>query len=329
MLVNYGIMKFRRTKLLSFIIILLICRDLYSHVYTTPAQLIKVDKFELDVGIIEYFKREEGDVFVLPFILHLGLAKRVEFKGIFPYLQYRQKYPSEGETFGDIILYLKFDIGKFRFRYPSFIYEGNVRNYIDFVTGFNIATGPSREEDNRFANYSIGLPDWRVGFFYGQQVSDFSIDLNFIYVFASAQGEEYLPFSGEIFSTSKNSYFFDIHKVIVKFLWPGRYPWARKEAPLHEKYPHSDDYFIFNAAVNYDFYPSFTIFNYGIFIELNWIQSFHRICLRQTELLLTPGLQVYLSGSTTLLGCVSIPVDKHTREYYFDKKYFIGINFLL
>lgn len=317
--------------IINFVLTLLIPYNiLYSQIYTTPARLIRVDKFEVTGGVTEYFKKDTGSVFIIPLILHLGLAKRVEFKGIFPYIQLRQEYIAEIETFGDIILYLKFDIGKFRFRYPSFISSGIVRNYIDFVTGFNIATGPSKEENREFADYSTGLPDWRVGFFYGQEIEDLSFDLNFIYVFASFQGEEYLPFSSEILSPSKNSYLFDIHKVIVKFLWPGRYPWAPDEAPVVEKYPHADDYFIFNASINYDFYPDFTIFNYGLFIELNWIQSFHRLlCLKQTEVLLTPGIQAYLSGTTTLLGGVSFPLDADSREYYFDIKYFIGVNFLL
>ncbi|MBN1898772.1 MAG: hypothetical protein JW827_08350 [Spirochaetes bacterium] len=301
-----------------------------SQSYTDPAVLMKVDKFVFKIGVIEYYDNEKGPVFVLPFILHLGLADRVEFKGIFPYLQYKQKYPKEGETFGDILLYLKFDIAKFSFHYPSFLYERSVKNYFDFITGFNIATGPlSTEEESRFDQYATGLPDWRIGFYYGQEIGDLFFDINFIYIFASAQGEEYLPFSGEIFSTSKNSYFFDIHKVFVKFFWPGRYPWAPNEAPLYEKYPHADDYFIFNTALNYDIYPNFTFFNYGVFVELLWLQSFHKISLRQTEILICPGLQVYLSGSTTALGSVAIPLDANKREYYFNTKYFIGLSFLL
>ena len=95
---------------------------LLAQSYTDPAVLMKVDKFIFKIGVVEYYDDVNGPVFVLPFILHLGLAKRVEFKGIFPYLQYKQKYSKEGETFGDILLYLKFDIAKFRFNYPSFLY---------------------------------------------------------------------------------------------------------------------------------------------------------------------------------------------------------------
>lgn len=300
---------------------------LYSQINTDNAELLQTDRFKVKIGVDEYFKNNEGNVFVIPITLQLGLAKRVEFRGIFPYIQLRQKSIAEMDNIGDILVYLKFDIGKFMFKYPSFLFSGYVRNYIDFVTGFDIATGPSKEEVEEFANYSTGLPDWRVGIFYGQQVSDLSININFLYVFASYQGEEYLPFSSEIFSSSKKSYFFDIHKVIVKFLWPGRYPWTKDDATLADKYPHSDDYFLFNTSINYDIYPDFSLFDYDFFIELNWIQSFHTICLKQTEVLLTLGMQIYLSGSTTILGGISFPIDN--REYYFDKKYFIGITFLL
>jgi len=316
-----------------FIFLFVFANNIFSQLFTPNAELIKTDKFKITFGINEYYKKGDyetsGSVNIFPFILQLGLAKKVEFTGIFPYIQLRQLYIPESETFGDIIIYLKFDIKKFIYKYPKFISSIPVYNYLNFITGFNIATGPVKQENREFEKYSTGLPDWRIGLVYGNYFGDLYIDTSFIYVFASYYGEDYLPFSSEIFSTSKNSYFFDIHKVIVKFLWPGKYPWAEKDAPTIDKYPHSDDYFMFSANLNYNLYPNFTLFDYGFFVQFDWLQSFNKLCLKQTELLITPGMQIFISKTATLIGAVSLPIDKNKRAYYFDIKYFLGFSFLL
>lgn len=302
----------------------------------------------LGVGVAEYFRQDAGNVFVIPFTLHLGLAKRVELMTVFPYIQLRQKFTGDIETFGDILVYLKFKMKNFYFRFP--FSENYAFNQWDLVFKFNTATGPSLQEEKDFTPYSIGLADFSAGFFYTTIVNNFSVDLNFIYTFAAHIGEEYLPFSSKIWDSSTKSYFFDIHKVIVKFLWPGKYPWAPedkpdddKSVPVWEKFPHADDYFNLDLGFNYTLTPNWSLFTYDLFFEINWLKSWHEVSVYQQRILLTPGLQVNITETFLLIGSVSVlmpwkgwpwnPVDKfynkYYKDFYFNNLYYLGLRIIL
>ncbi|MDD5066469.1 MAG: hypothetical protein PHF84_05425 [bacterium] len=337
-------LNFSRIKIRILVLLFaLLCAatHLSSYTFTREAALLDTDKFLFDVGVAEYYKAQSGSVFVLPITIHLGLAKRVEFIGIFPYIQLRQEFTGELDTFGDILLYLKFKMNNFYYNFPFL----NVPafNQFDLVVMFNTATGPSREEMEEFSPYSTGLPDFSLGFFYGKMISDFSLDLNFIYTFAAHIGEEYLPFSDSIWNSSKQSYFFDIHKVFVKFFWPSRYPWAKKEAAKWERYPHIDDYFHLDLGFNYLVEPDWSLFSYDFFLELNWLRSWSSESIFQERLLLTPGVQVNITENFLVVASASFLVKPNTiffrinkgflyrtpRDFYYDRLYYIGLRFLL
>lgn len=317
------------------------CTSLYPYSITREALLLEQDKFLFHAGVQEYFKQGQGSVFILPFVIQLGLAKRVEFIGVFPYIQLRQELTGDIDTFGDILLLLKFRMLSFNYALPFL--RAPAHNQIDLVLKFNTATGPSREQAEEFSPYSLGLADFSLGFFYGKAVGPFTLDLNFIYTFAAHIGEEYLPFSDSFWSSSKKSYFFDIHKVFVKFFWPGKYPWADDEAPAWEKDPHIDDYFCLDTGFNYFFNPSWSLFSYDLFIELNWLRSWSKECIYPERLLFTPGFQVHVTDGFIITGSASFLISPNTlffsfrkgityrrpEDYYFDRFYFLGVKFLL
>ena len=114
-------------------------------------------------------------------------------------------------TFGDILLFLKFDIRQFDFYYPC-MKETRVDNYMDLVIGFNVGTGPSRNlpVGEEFHPYTTGLADFRLGWLYSQVIKDFSLDIDFVYTFAQYLGEDYLPFSETIWSSEDRIYAFGI-----------------------------------------------------------------------------------------------------------------------
>lgn len=309
-------------------------KTLYPYAFVKNAPLIKRDKFKLGTGYYEYHKKDVGSVFKIPFIMQLGLSKRVEFLGIFPYLQ--MKYVrNQPETFGDILLYLKFDIKTFAFNYSESLTQQTAINQIDMIIGFNLATGPSIEAQDGeiYAPYSLGLPDFRLGILYNQSVGNFSYDLDFIYTFAAHAGEEYLHFSDSLWSDSKKRYLFGIINTLVKFLWPGRYPWADKEAPEWEQYPHHDDFFHWHNGFKYYFDPDWLLFSYEIFAEISWINSWSKHSTFPSYLLLTPGLVINITEFIDVTGGISLLLDHHVYKYdedfYFNNLYFLGIKFLL
>jgi hypothetical protein len=311
-----------------FLFLLLFCQApfLWSYSITREALLLEADKFLFSAGVQEYYKRGQGSVFILPFVVQLGLAKRVEFIGVFPYIQLRQKNTGEIDTFGDILLFLKFRMMNFNYTMP--LVQRPVFNQLAMVLKFNTATGPSKEQIKEFSPYSIGLADISLGLYYSQIIDDLSFDLNFLYTFAAHIGEEYLPFSDSFWSSSKKSYFFDIHKVLVKFFWPGKYPWAKAEAAVWEKDPHIDDYFNFDIGFSYALAPSWSLFSYDLFVELNWLRSWSVESIYQERVLITPGIQVTFFENFMLVGSVSLLVHK-PGDYYYHHLYYMGMKFLL
>ena len=335
--------------LLSSILFFIPGTGLYSYIYTKEAAMIEVNKFKFNIGYFEYYKNGIGSVFKVPFVVHLGLTEKIEFIGVLPYLQLRQpQLVRDIETFGDLLLYLKIHMANFHLKYP--IINLQTENQLTFVIGFNTATGPNlnTSDGKHFWPYSISTPDFRIGLLYNQEIRDFSINFDFIYTFASQPDEEYLPFSGSIWSTDDDIYLFGLINVIVKFLWPGEYPWADDTDPEWEKYPHIDDFFIWNTGLKYYMAPEWLAFSYDFFVELNWINTWSQWAVYPSFLLVTPGIQVYLSDSINIVGGASFLIDKHVyqfdtyknlspppeyilkkRKFPFDNLYFIGIKFFL
>ena len=330
---------------LVFLIILLFFyfqREFYAYVFTKDAPMIERDKFKFSAGIFEYYRRDIGSVFEIPLVVHLGLARRVEFIGIFPYLQLKNILDPDIATWGDILIFLKFDMRKFVFQYP-FISNYNVLNQIDMVLGFNIGTGISEAmpDGKYFTPYSVGLSDFRIGVLYSQIIKNFSLDLDFMYTFAHHIGEDYLPFSDTFWSKEDKIYLWGIVNVLVKYLWPAKYPFAAKEAEEWEKYPHYDDYFYFNTGLKYFLDPSWLLFSYDLFLEANWLKSWSKWFIYPSYLLFTPGIQIYLTETLSVIGGIPFLVAEHIyqpdkkeldepdKEFHFENFYFIGIKFLL
>ncbi len=323
--------------------------ELYAYIFTKDAPMIKRDKFKFGAGIFEYHRKNIGSVFEIPLVVHLGLARRVEFIGIFPYLQLKNILDPDIATWGDILLFLKFDMKKFFFQYP-FLSDYRVFNHVDMIMGFNTGTGISKEmpDGKYFTPYSIGLSDFRLGILYTQKIENFSLDFDFIYTFAHHAGEDYVPFNDTFWSKKDKIYVWGIVNVLVKFLWPAKYPFASKEAEEWEKYPHHDDFYHFNTGCKYHLDPSWLLFSYDLFLEMNWVNSWSKWSNYPSYLLFTPGLWIFLTESISVLGGVSLLVAQHVYqpekksldqyddefcaeevEFHFENLYFIGIKFLL
>ncbi len=317
-------------KYFIFIIIYIMstCKYGFTYLNTIESSLIERDKFLIEGGVKEYFRNDTGSVYVLPFRINLGLARRVEFLGIFPYIQLRKYKTPEIETFGDIILYLKFDLGVKYFKYPEYISENFVYNQFVLLMGFNIATGPTEEENREFKPYSYGLPDWRLGLLYSQYIDDFSFDFNFIYVFVQHQGEDYLPFSDKIWDKANKIYLFNIPRVLIKFFWPGKDPFAPDDAEDWEKYPHLDDYFIMNFGFDYYFEPSFLYFTYDLFFEINWFKTWSSECYYDTYINYSLGLAVNINDETSIFGGFSGLFQKKLDNFFYNI-YYLSIRFTL
>ncbi len=317
-------------RIILFITIInIFTNSLYSYINTINSSLIEEDKFYLSGGVKEFYKKEYGSVFILPFQLNLGLARRVEFLGKFPYIQLRRNDKSEIDTFGDIIIDLKFDMGIKYFHYPSFITKNYVYNQFIFLLGFNTATGPSEEENKSFKPFSYGLPEVRLGFLYSQYIDNFSFDYNLIYVLVQHQGEDFLPFRDKIWDSKNKIYLFNIPQILIRLFWPGKDPFAPSDTKFKwQKYPHIDDYFLMNFGWNYYFEPEFLYFSYDIFFEINWKQNWSEECFYSTLLLYSFGINVYINDTTSITGGISNFLKKKV-ETSFDNVYLLSINFNL
>ena len=121
-------------KIIGFIIIFcfFFSNPVSAYIFTKKAPLIEQDEFQVSIGMAEYFTTDVGSVFEVPFIMHLGLARRVEFMAKFPYYMIENIRTNPISTFGDILLFLKFDIRQFDFYYPC-LKKTRVDNYMDLV----------------------------------------------------------------------------------------------------------------------------------------------------------------------------------------------------
>ncbi len=317
-----------KKKVLCLLVFFLIPFTANAYITTLESSLIERDKFVLEGGVSEYFRDDIGSVYILPFKMNLGLAKRVEFLGIFPYIQLRKYKTPEIETFGDIIIYLKFDLGTKYFKYPSFISENYIYNQFIFLLGFNAATGPTEEENEEFKPYSYGEPDIRTGFLFSQYIDDFSFDFNFIYVLVKHPGEEFFPFSDKMWDSSTKTYLFGLPRVLLKIFWPGKDPFAPEDAEDWEKYPHLDDYFLMNFGFDYYFEPDFLYFTYDLFFEINWKKTWSSECFYDSYLTYSVGLTVNINDTTSVYGGWASLFQKKLDNFFYDI-YYLSIRFTL
>jgi len=253
-------------------------------------------------------------------ITKIGLAKRVEFVGLFPFL----KVTEDSEpisTFGDMILDLKFELKKGWYQIPFVQKNDDSRYFFDFYAGLNGSSGPKKYEyDGLFYPYATGLGDFRWGFLFGSYIKKIEYYLNFIYVYASYDGETFFPVSKSFWDTKSNPkvYFFNVHRIFLKFLWPGK---------AYGEYPMRDDYILYNINLDYWFEIKPILFKYKIFAELAGLQNFNsQYCLLKSHLTLNTGVIArVIKGGKLVLGA-SIPIIAAD----FDKpKFFFGIKLSL
>ncbi len=251
----------------------------------------------------------------------IGLTGRVEFSGWIPIIRVTDPSLMQQTSLGDILIDLRFQIRRGWFKFPFFQEKADTRYYSNFYLGFNDPTGVKQfEYEGIFFPYSNGLKDLRWGFLLGSFPGDFEMYLNFIYVYASYPGESFLPITKDPWNTKTNpkSYFFNLHRIFLKFLWPG---------PSYGEWPFRDDYIIYNVDLSYWLIRKPVIFRYKIFLELNGLQVFNTAyCLKHTQLDLTTGGIVRFVRGLKGIFALSIPVVKGDYE---GLRFYAGINFNL
>ena len=304
-------------KIIILIYLVLFSVPVSAQVYTKNPELIKDGNFIVGGGVLEFVTGKNYRMNMLPFMIQTGLSKKVEFVGLFPWLIYRREGESRSQNyFGDIILDLKFNLNKYWYNF----FNREVSAALDLYVGINGATGPTVKEASEFYGVSTGLVDVRLGLLYSQRIlRRLSNYLNFIYVYASESGEDYLPFSSSIWSKKDGSYLFNIHKVIGKFIWPGK---------IDDEYWGRNDYIIYNVSLNYDLYIRDLLYRYKFFMELNGLRNFTPACIFGNELLYTVGAEVRIFKNWRVIGAATLPIILDS-DYYFKRKYILMVYALL
>lgn len=286
-----------------FFFFIIISGNLHAQIITKQSTSIDEDRFNLYFYMTSFTAttnaREVSQYIVIP---QIGLTSRVEFVGWIPFIKVLQDGETQ-TTLGDLTLDLRFQLKRGWYRFPFFQKEDDTRYYLNLYMGFNSATGPKVFEYNgTFFPYSTGIGDFRWGFLFGSYPGNFEYYLNFIYVYAKYAGETFFPVTGDLWNAKSNppSYFFNLHRILLKFLWPGK---------AYGEYPMIDDYIIYNLSLCYWIDKKPAIFRYKIFTELNGLQNFNAAyCLKKNQLDLTSGVIVrFFRGSKGILG-VSIPL---------------------
>ena len=251
-------------------------------------------------------------------VTKVGLAKRVEFVGTFPFLKVTE-FGDSLSTLGDIILDLKFQLKKGWYRVPLIQTNDDSRYFWNLYIGFNGATGPKQFEfDGMFHPYTTGIGDFRWGFLWGSIIDKFEYYLNFIYVYAKYNGETFFPVEGKLWDMKSNPkvVFFNVHRIFLKFLWPGK---------AYGEYPMRDDYILYNVNLDYWFEIKPILFKYKLFAELAGLQNFDsQYCLLKSRLTLTTGTVARIfKGGKIILG-ISFPL---IIADYADPKFFFVVHF--
>lgn len=294
---------------------------LQAQIITKQSTSIDEDRFNIRFMTTSFQgttnSREVTQYILIP---QIGLTSRVEFVGWIPFIKVKQDKETQ-TTLGDMTLDLRFQIKRGWYRFPFFQKEADSRYYLNLYMGFNGATGPKVFEYNGFFfPYSNGIGDFRWGFLFGSYPGNFEYYVNFIYVYAKYAGETFFPVTKDIWNPSATppAYFFNLHRILLKFLWPGK---------AYGEYSMIDDYIMYNVSLCYWIDKKPAIFRYKIFTELNGLQNFNaKYCLKKNQLDLTTGVIVrFFKGSKGILG-FSAPL---IEGEYTGLRFYAGVLFSL
>lgn len=267
----------------------------------------------------------------------IGLHRKVEFVGWVPII--RMSDPTLPDqtmgTLGDILGDLNFELKKFWYRTPLVQKDQDTLSYLNLYLGFNFATGPKQSfADGFFYPYSVGVGDFRWGFLWGNYTKRWEWFLNFMYTYAARDGETFFPVEGKLFyippkpaketeaqrkeRLSRSVIFFNLHKVFIKWFWPG---------PSYGEWPMRDDFIVYNFNFSYWLEGFPVLLKHKLMIELNGLQNFNpKYCMRLNQLDLTTGVMTrFYKGAKTYL-CVSLPL---VQGLYKGPKWFVGVTFSL
>lgn len=250
----------------------------------------------------------------------IGLTRKVEFEGWVPVLHMQDPERPEQAitTLGDILGDLRFAVGRFWYRLPFLQGEGEETvSFLHLYLGFGFATGPKKAfAEGYFHPYALGLPEFRWGVVSGNYAGRWEWHLNLFHTYAAMEGETFFPVEGKIWYVppapkdrpetpeeraerwKKSVILFNIHKVLIKWFWPGPTYWG--------EWPMRDDFVLYNAAVGYWLEDGPWLFRHRLALELNGLQAFDgRYCQRRTQL--DVGVSVttrFTKGLRSWLGVV-------------------------
>lgn len=305
-----------------FLIFMLFCSvPLSAQLYTREAHQIREDRFRLLMMMSQFEgATNERVVRLYEFVPEVGLTRRVEFTGWLPFYRVKEFDDTKEQTLatmGDLIVDLKFQLGRGWYKIPFFQKKKDTRYYSDLYFGFNTGTGPEVNlYGGRFDPYAMGLGDFRWGVLLGSYTKKVEVHANILYTYASYFGENFFPLEKDIlripgFGVSTNEentvstndelvVFFNVHKVLLKFLWPGK---------IYGETPLWDDYISYNLCASYWFEMKPLLFKHELFLEVNGLQPFGpQYCLRKARLDLTAGLITRFFKGGKAVMAVTLPV---------------------
>ncbi|GEM_PF-5697828 len=236
----------------------------------------------------------------MPFEFYLGM-KSVSFGGTGSVLTYHVPQDVIPGTFtqasnigiGDLLLELqiKTPFSGIKYNMPAVLNSEPVEFRAAYYCAYNfpigglapVPTGKVYKEQN-FYPMNKGIHDLRIGIIGENRFPDigFEIDINAIYVFQYQPEEKMLPFGKSLFPDKKknhsakkdktvesdfddprqDSWLFNIHEVLTKYIWPGR-----SAFPQIPAFPHNDDYLILNMGFAKDIPTVRSVFRYRVFTE--------------------------------------------------------------
>jgi hypothetical protein len=294
-----------------------------AQILTRTADRMDEDRFNLRL-LMYQFNSTTNNRIVNEYIIipQIGLTRIVEFEGWIPLIKVTE-YDLSPFTLGDLLLQLKVQLFKGWYKFPFVDKRDDTRYYLDLYMGFNTQTGPSSDLFNgTFFPYSLGIPDFRWGALWGSYTGSFEYFANFIYTMAAYKGETFFPLSKDLWNPqgSPPSYIFNIHKMFLKWLWPGQ---VFNDSPA----PILDDYITYGFNIGYWLEIKPIIFKYKFFMELNGVQPFFPShCLKKPSLDFTAGIIARLFKGGKITFGVSFPI---IVADYTGSIFYFGVNFSL
>jgi len=311
--------------LLSGLALLLLAASLQGQLYTKKTGLIDEDRFNLDVRFEQFSAATDSRIFrTSTVIAHIGINPKMEMLAWFPFPNVTKGNVSQTALPGDILIDVKYQTRKGWYRLPFLQKEQDSIYYLNLYMGFNTATGPQQFNlDGLFFPATRGLTEVKFGVLFGTYTKHAEFFANLYHVYATDYGEKLLSFEDRAFffptasersNGAKPIFLWNAHKVLLKFIWPGK---------IGGEWPFGNDYFEFNLAFNYwvEFKP--IIFRYKFFIEMNIRKSYNvNFCLVPDQFQLTGGVTVrFFKGAKATLAA-SYPV--YSQEFR-NLKYTFGL----